>query len=116
MLTGFRYHKPEKGQFDYEKLTRDKMWGALRWQGQEYPDQVQGNLKETKWVWGFVDEKLGVNLKNEKGREIKTNFEPENEKLRWFTEKRDKYRAFNVPDEEKETEKDEVELNIEEPV
>jgi hypothetical protein len=60
---------------------------------------VNGTLAETKWVWGFVDKTLGVNVKDDKGREIRTNFEPQEDKTRWFTEKRDKYRAFNVPDE-----------------
>ena len=66
--------------------------------------------KETKWVWGFVDQLLGVNVKNERGEEIKTNFEPENGQLRWFTETRDRYRAFDVP-EEKEQKTEVEDLN-----
>lgn len=73
------------------------------------PAKVQGNLNDTKWVWGFFDKTLGVNVKDEKGKEVRTNFEPEDDKLRWFTEKRDKYRAFNVPDEKEAPESDEQE-------
>jgi hypothetical protein len=51
----------------------------LKWQGEEHQNYEKGRMpKETKWVWGFVDQLLGVNVKNEKGEEIKTNFEPEN--------------------------------------
>lgn len=93
----------------YEKLTRDNCWGALKWESEQNPDYKKGQLKETKWVWGFVDELLGVNVKDDKGEEIKTNFEPENGQLRWFTETRDKYRAFDVPDKVEKIE--EAELN-----
>lgn len=65
-------------------------------------------------MWGFFDKTLGVNLKDEKGKEVRTNFLPEDDKLRWFTEKRDKYRAFNVPDEKETPEpEDQEKLNDE---
>lgn len=92
-ITLTRDRNQKSGHF--EKLTRDNCWGALKWHGQEYPDYKQGTLRETKWVWGFVDEALGVGKKNEKGKEIRTAEEPENEKLRWLTENRDKHRVFN---------------------
>jgi hypothetical protein len=55
-------------------LTRDNCWGALKWHGEDLPNKIQGNLNETKWVWGFFDKTLGVNVKDEKGKEVRTNF------------------------------------------
>lgn len=91
-----RYKKRENmgpHEFDVKKLTRDNCWAALKWHGQEYPDRVKLNEKtltgKDTWVWGFLDKHLGVNLRNEAGKEIRTNQSPRGEKSRYFTEKRD---------------------------